>query len=448
MTARAGRGTRPVGPRTLAQRGEAAQAILPALRGGDRSGRVRRVLLLLPDPHARFVAVELAADFVRDVVLERGYGACTYVLAWDVHREAIEAPALREYLGGYGDFLLVAGSGHRPTGCRATGHGRDRLRRAMAGRGAGRVGGARRCCGRDWREAEARGLVPSVGIEHEVTFYDAAGEPLTGHGIDYALRTNAAMDGVLAGIRRAIDDSPLGVESARAECHPGQYEIVLAHRDALAACDDAMLLQHLVRGAAAEHDASASYLAAEGPGRGSSCHVHLSLSTVDLVQAGSGVLFRFLGGVLRAARELSAVWAPTVNSYVRLRTAPFSPRVLRWGPDDRTAAVRVAGHGASRRLEFRFAGADTQPHLVVAALLAAGLSGIEDDLEPPEAGVVVGELAGTPWEALRLLANSELAQRLLGPGVVGQQVALHGAELAAVCETVSDVQRERGELRS
>ena len=438
---------RPVGARSLAQRAEAAQAMLPELRAAIDSGQVRRVLLLLPDPHARFVAVELAAEFVRDVVLERGYGACTYVLAWDVHREAIEAPALHDYLGGYGDFLLVPDL-------------------ATVQPVAGQDGTVSIVCDAQWpdgspvelaarqvlrarlADAQARGLVPSIGIEHEVTFYDADGSPLTGNGIDYALHTNPAMNGVLAGIRRAIDDSPLGVESARAECHPGQYEIVLAHRDALAACDDAMLLQHLVRTVADEHGASASYLAAEAPGRGSSCHVHLSLSTMDFEPAGDEVLTRFLGGVLRAARDLSAVWAPTVNSYVRLRTAPFSPRVLRWGRDDRTAAVRLIGRGASQRLEFRFAGADAQTHLVVAALLAAGLSGIEDEVAPPDPGVVVGELAGTPWEALRLLESSPLNERLLGRAVVGQQVALLETELDAVTGTVSDVQRERGQLRA
>jgi glutamine synthetase len=99
-------------------------------------------------------------------------------------------------------------------------------------------------------------------------------------------------------------------------------------------------------------------------------------------------------------------------------------------------------------LEFRFAGADAQPHLVVAALLAAGLSGIDDELSPPAPGEVIGELAGTPWEALRLLANSPLAESLLGRAVVGQQVALLESELNAICDTVSDVQRARGALRS
>jgi glutamine synthetase len=302
-------------------------------------------------------------------------------------------------------------------------------------------------------ETEARGLVPSVGLEHEVTFYGADGAPLTAQGIDYALHTNRALDTVLSGIRRAIDDCDLGVESARAECHPGQYEVVLAHRDALAACDDAMLLQHLIRTAAAEQGASASYLAAEAPGRGSSCHVHLSLSTTDLDPIGADgslpePLAQFLAGVLRAAEPLSAIWAPTPNSYVRLRTAPFSPRVLRWGADDRTAAIRVVGRNTAQRLEFRFAGADAQPHLVLAALLAAGRAGIDERLPLPQPGVAHGELARTPWAALDHLTNSPLPTRLLGEPVVAQQAALLTAELDALCDTVSDIQRSRGALRA
>jgi glutamine synthetase len=443
---------RPVGPRTLAQRAQAAAAIEPEFRAAVDAGRIRRVLLLMPDPHARFVAVELAAEFVRDVVLAHGYGACTYVLAWDVHREPIEVPALADYLGGYRDFLLtpdlatlqpVAGrsdtcslvcDANWPNGAPVELAPRQLLRAQLA-------------------ETEKLGLVPSVGLEHEVTLYGADGTPLTAQGIDYALHTNHAMDTVLAEVRRAIDDCELGVESARAECHPGQYEIVLAHRDALAACDDAMLLQHLVRSTAEAGGASASYLAAEAPGRGSSCHVHLSLSTTDLDPIADGgalpePLAQFLAGVLRAAEPLSAIWAPTANSYVRLRTAPFSPRVLRWGHDDRTAAIRVAGRDRAQRLEFRFAGADAQPHLVLAALLAAGRCGIDDRLPLPEPGVPHGELAATPWAALERLRNSPLPARLLGESLVAQQAALLGAELDALCETVSDLHRQRGALRA
>ena len=113
--------------------------------------------------------------------------------------------------------------------------------------------------------------------------------------------------------------------------------------------------------------------------------MHISLSDVD-GQPRFGelsVLERFTAGVLTAAPELTAIWAPTWNSYVRLRTAPFAPTDVRVGADDRTAAVRLAGSGDSLRIEARFAGADAQPHLVVAALLAAGLRGVREELPIP-----------------------------------------------------------------
>lgn len=430
--------SRPLGPRTLEQRDRIAEGRRDELPDGPAG----RVLLLVPDPHARFAAVELSAEFVRDTVLDQGYGACTYLFAWDVERQPVEAPALARFLGGYGDLLLrpdlasllrldqdtaaVVCDAEWPDGTPVDVAPRSVLRAQLA-------------------DARELGLVPSVGLEHEVTFRDAGGRPLSGHGIDYALGATAPMAPLLAAIRAAT--SELGVESARAECHPGQYEIVLRHRDALGACDDAMLLQHLVRQCAAARDMHASYLAAEAAGQGNSCHVHLSLSGVDGQPAAQSVLGHFLAGVLAAAADLSAIWAPTVNSYVRLRTASFSPRVVRWGCDDRTAAVRLVGRARSQRLECRFAGADAQPHLVVAALLAAGLAGVRQELPPPEPGVEVGNLAGTPWEALRRLTDTPTPTALLGPAVVAQQAALLGAELDAACDTVTDLHRRRGALR-
>jgi glutamine synthetase len=298
-------------------------------------------------------------------------------------------------------------------------------------------------------------LVPSVGIEHEVVFRDAQGEPLTAHGVDYALGGTERMAPVLREVRDALEETGLGVESARAECHPGQYEIVLRHRDALAACDDALLQQWVVREAAGRHGVQATYLAAPETGQGSSCHVHLSLSTLDGDSASSGggtalseTMGHFLAGVLRDARALTAIWAPTWNSYVRLRTAPFSPRTLRWGVDDRTASVRVAGKDSSLRLEFRFPGADAQPHLVVAALLAAGRAGIEDRLPAPPPATDLGTLAATPWEALAALTEGGRVAKLLGDDVVAQQAALLSSEIDAACSTVTDLQRSRSALRS
>ncbi|MEV6880058.1 glutamine synthetase [Amycolatopsis sp. NPDC051128] len=431
--------TRPAGPRSLATRRAAAGPAEAVLRGVLAEDGAR-LLLLVPDPHARFAAVELAGSFATDV-LSDGYGVCGYVFAWTPSREALPASGvLGGYLEGFGDLRMrpdaasaiplgertwaVVCDAEWPSGAAAELAPREVLRGQLAA-------------------LEGLGLVPSVGIEHEVVFHDARGEPLTPHGVDYAVGGTERLAPLLGELRATLDDAGLGVESARAECHPGQYEIVLRHRDALAACDDVLLQQLIVRRVAARHDVTASYLAAPSPGQGNSGHVHLSLSTVD--GSAPDLLGGFLAGVLRDARALTAVWAPTWNSYVRLRTAPFSPREVRWGHDDRTASVRVAGTGENQRLEFRFAGADAQPHLVVAALLAAGRFGLEEGLTPPDAGVTVGSLATSPWEALSLL---DRVGGLLGEDVAAQLTALLTEEIESGLDTVTDWQRRRGTLRS
>ncbi|WP_410632893.1 glutamine synthetase [Amycolatopsis sp. cmx-4-83] len=428
---------RPAGPRSLAARQAAAAGGKAVLRGVLAEDGAR-LLLLVPDPHARFAAVELAAPFAASV-LDDGYGVCSYVFAWSPDREPLPASGvLGGYLEGFGDLRMrpdpataipwgertwaVVCDAEWPSGQLAELAPREVLRGQLAA-------------------LEGLGLVPSVGIEHEVVFADAAG-PLTAHGTDYALGGTERLAPLLADLRSALDEAGLGVESARAECHPGQYEVVLRHRDALAACDDVLLQQLIVRRVAARHSVEASYLAAPAPGQGNSGHVHLSLSTVDGLPP--DLLGGFLAGVLRDARALTAVWAPTWNSYVRLRTAPFSPREIRWGHDDRTASVRVAGPPSDPRLEFRFAGADAQPHLVLAALLAAGRFGLEEGLTPPEPGVTTGSLAGSPWEALSSMGR---VGELLGEDVAAQLTALLTEEIESGLEAVTDWQRRRGTLR-
>ncbi|OLF12860.1 glutamine synthetase [Actinophytocola xinjiangensis] len=425
---------RPRGPRTLADRAATAADLADALRSEVDSGAVRSLVLLVPDPHARFASVELGARFFVDTVLAGGYGVCSYVFAWNPAREAVSAEVFAPYTATYGDLLmrpdlatltpLPGEPGTWLVVCDVEWPGGEPVpiapRTALRGQLAA---------------VEELGLVPSVGIEHEVTFTDAAGEPLVTDGLDYA--TLDRLRPLLNAVGSEVDEAGLDVESRRGECHPGQYESVLGHRDALAACDDAMLQQLLIRRAATARGVRAGYLAAETAGAGSSCHVHLSLSRRDGSPAD---LDRFVAGVLAAAADLTAIWAPTWNSYVRLRTAPFAPRDLRVGVDDRTAALRLAGTGANRRVEVRLAGADAPPHLVVAALLAAGRHG--------PTGTPPGRLHDTPWAARAALHGSALARTLLGDAMVDARVALLDEEIAAGLDTVTDWQRHRGDLRA
>lgn len=435
---------RPGGPRTLAERDDTAAMLAEAIRTEVLARTVTGLVLLVPDPHARFAAVGVGARFFTDTVLENGYAVCSYVFGWTPEREAVPAPVFQPYLDHYGDL---------------------RMRPDMATLAPlpGQPGTWLVVCDVEWpdgapvpiaprtvlheqlRAAEAEGYVPSVGIEHEVTFTDRAGIPLTEIGLDYAAGGLDAMHPLLAAVQSDVDELDLGVESRRGECHPGQYESVLGHRDALAACDDAMLQQLTIRRAASQQNARAGYLAAEATETGSSCHVHMSLSDVDgkPLFGELSVLEHFTAGVLAAAPDLTAIWAPTWNSYVRLRTAPFAPREVRAGADDRTAAVRIAGSEDSLRVEARFAGADAQPHLVVATLLAAGMWGLREELPmPPPA-----RLHDTPWAALRALDESELARKLLGDDMVDARVALLNEELTTGLDTVTDWQRTRGDRR-
>jgi glutamine synthetase len=410
----------------LEARASAAETLASELRAKIDDGTVRHVTLLVPDPHARFAAVQLGARFFADTVLADGYGLCTYAFAWNPERAAVAAPVFESYTSTYGDLRI------QPDMCSVMSDGADGV---LVVCDVEEVEFApRTVLRRQVSLAESMGYVPSAGIEHEVTFTTPGGDPLVPDGLDYAVGGLNPLRALLTDVRSAVDG--LGVESLRGECHPGQYEVVLGHRDALAACDDAMLQQLLIRRVASEHGVRAGYLAAERPGAGSSCHVHISLSS-------SFPLEHFVAGVLRAAPDLTPFWAPTWNSYVRLRTADFSPRTVRWGVDDRTASVRVAGTGASRRAEVRFAGADAQPHLVVAAILAAGLWGIREELTPSAAG----ELPVTPWAARAALASSELARQLLGEQVVEAQLAHLDEEIEAGLATVTDWQRRRGDLR-
>jgi glutamine synthetase len=162
------------------------------------------------------------------------------------------------------------------------------------------------------------------------------------------------------------------------------------------------------------------------------------------------VFRHFLGGLLAHARELSWLWAPTVNSYKRYREGTFAPTRITWSVDNRTAGFRVVGHGPSLRVECRIPGADANPYLVYAGLLAAGLDGIERELDPgpPFAGDAYrgGDLPRVPHtlaEAVGELERSAFARKVLGEAVVAHLVHFARTELAAHETAVTDFERAR-----
>jgi glutamine synthetase len=186
---------------------------------------------------------------------------------------------------------------------------------------------------------------------------------------------------------------------------------------------------------------------------GSSCHIHLSLQREDgsAVFATDQTAFeQFLAGQLDALRELTLFYAPNINSYKRFASASFAPTAVAWGRDNRTCALRVVGHGDALRIELRLPGADVNPYLALAAMIAAGLHGFDDGLalEPRVEGNAYTadkpRVPGTLREAHDLFAASRVAADAFGEDVVAHYLNNAGVELAAFEAAVTDWERIRG----
>ena len=290
---------------------------------------------------------------------------------------------------------------------------------------------------------QERGYTPVVAVELEFYLLERGGDgrvrPASGllsgtrgNRIDaYGLGRLDDMSPLFDDLYSAAHALGLPVRTLMSEYAPGQFEITLEHRaDALRAVDEAVMFKRAVRGVAARHGKIACFMAkpfAELAGTG--MHLHASLADrdgrnacADDAPAGSAVLRHAIGGLRETLGDGMAVFAPHANSYRRFRALSYAPVAPTWGVNNRSVSLRVpAGPPASRHVEHRVAGADANPYLVAAVVLAGMLRGIErgSDPGPPVEGngyaqARAGELP-TQWPAaLERAARSEFLADALG----------------------------------
>jgi glutamine synthetase len=186
---------------------------------------------------------------------------------------------------------------------------------------------------------------------------------------------------------------------------------------------------------------------------GNSCHIHFSLADEQgpLFERDRALFESFLAGQLAALRELTLLLAPNVNSYKRYASASFAPTAVAWGRDNRTCALRVVGHGASLRFENRVGGADLNPYMALSAIIAAGLHGLERELElePVFEGNAYAahdkpRVPNSLRDARELFAGSEIARTAFGDEVVDHYLNAADVELEAFGTAVTDWERFRG----
>jgi glutamine synthetase len=242
----------------------------------------------------------------------------------------------------------------------------------------------------------------------------------------------AEFSAVLSAMRRACEGLELPTESIMVENGRGQFEITLSHQaDALLAADHAVLLRRAVRGVARDFGLHGTFMAKPyGDSAGSGLHIHCSLQDAigrnlfdDGTEAGSAMLRHAVAGLLAATAESFLIFAPNSNSYRRFHAGVHAPVSASWGYENRTTAVRIPlGAPAARRFEHRLAGADANPYLVTAAILAAMLHGVraKQEAPPPIAGNGYDDITQTPlprdWlAAIDAFEQGTILEPYLGP---------------------------------
>jgi glutamine synthetase len=454
---------------------EPGRLSLEQLRAEVESGAIDTVITAIPDLYGRLVGKRITGRFFLDEVAAHGMHVCDYLLACDMEMDPTPGYAFTSWDTGYGDLHALP---DLATLRRAAWLPRTALVLCDAQRGehAPAAVAPRSVLARQLARAAERGLHPHMGSELEFFLfrddYEAARgkryEDLahTGRYVeDYHVLSGTFAEPVIGAIRRHMDASAVPVEFSKGEWGPGQHEINLRFAPALEMADRHVVYKQAAKEIAQQQGCSLTFMAKfDHRLAGSSLHVHSSLWRGDGTPAfgepgtplaGTPVaapeLFRFwLGGQLAHAREIALLLAPTVNSYKRYQAGTFAPTGIAWSYDNRTAGFRVVGRGKSLRVECRIPGADANPYLAYAGLIAAGLDGIERRIEPGPAfqGDVyrAAELPRIPRtlpEAIGEFERSRFARDAFGDDVVEHLLHFARTEQATFEQVVTDFERRR-----
>ncbi|MCC5961440.1 MAG: glutamine synthetase [Rhodobacteraceae bacterium] len=448
-----------------------AEMTLQDLQKAFDAGEIDTVLVAAPDMQGRLMGKRFhAAHF-----LASGYEethCCNYLLATDMEMLTVEGYASTSWAKGYGDYMMKPDLGTlRPLPwlegtalvlCDLVDHHtheeisispRAILKRQIA-------------------RAQAMGYVAMAATELEFYIFEQSYESLRDHGTDrltpvsaynedYHLFQTTKEEPLMRALRNGLYGAGIPVENSKGEAEAGQAEINIRYADMLTTADYHVITKQATKEIAYGLGQSVTFMAKyDHRCAGSSSHVHQSLWTPEGTAAfmdgdaeyGMSALMRqYMAGQLAHAREITAFLAPNVNSYKRFCTGMFAPTKAVWSLDNRTAGFRVCGDGSKAvRVECRIGGADLNPYLACAALLAAGLAGIEQGmaLEPELRGDSYGarearEIPKTLREAADLLEGSDMLRAAFGDDVVEHYTHAARWEISEHDRVVTDWERKR-----
>jgi glutamine synthetase len=431
-------------------------------------GEIDTVVVAFTDMQGRLQGKRLHGRYFVDHVVDHGTEGCNYLLAVDVDMNTVDGYAISSWDKGYGDMEFVPDwrtlrlLTHLP----ATAMVQCDL---MWPDHSPVAESPRAILQQQLDRAREMGFTAHAGTELEFiafedTYEDAQARnyqqlhPVNQYNIDYSVLGTSRVEPLLRDIRNHMYAAGMDVEGAKGECNFGQHEIGFLYNDALVTADQHVVYKTAAKEIASQHGKSITFMAKYDEREGNSCHIHLSLRGLegelvfwDEELGGRTPLYdQFVAGLLATMQDFTLLYAPNINSYKRFADASFAPTAVAWGLDNRTCAVRLVGQGASARLENRVPGGDVNPYLALAAMLAGGLHGIEQGLDPvPEtegnAYKSGAELVPRTLRAARdAFAGSKVARSAFGDAVVDHYTNMADVELRAFEAAVTDWELRRG----
>lgn len=443
---------------------------LEHLRADVEAGRIDTVLVAFPDMQGRLIGKRFQAQFFLEGAIDETHG-CDYLLADDIDMEPVPGYEAANWGRGYGDFVMKPDMGTlmKCTWLEGTAlviadvvdHHHEPVPHAP-----------RNVLKRQLARLADMGLSANFASELEFYLFDEsfrsahdkgyANLQTAGYYIeDYHIFQTSKEEGVMRALRNHLNASGIPVENSKGEWGPGQEEINVRYAEALKMADRHVVIKNATKEIAFAQGKAVTFMSKWAYDlAGSSSHVHMSLARDGKNQffdeadalGMSGLMKHFMAGLLTYAGDTTYFLAPYINSYKRFQVGTFAPTKAIWSRDNRTAGFRLCGeHSKGIRVECRIGGADLNPYLAFAALLAAGLKGIEDklELEPGYSGDAYSgqslrEVHKTLRDAIGALRGSKMLAEALGPEVVAHYVHTAEWEQFEYDRRVTDWERKRG----
>jgi glutamine synthetase len=437
--------------------------MLSELEKAVGDGSIDTVVVAFTDMQGRLMGKRLHGEFfLEGQIAEHGAEGCNYLLALDMEMDPISGYQIASWERGYGDFSLMpdmATLRHIPW-LEAT---------ALVLCDVGWHDGTpvnpspRQVLKRQVERAVELGYEPMFGSELEFyllkeSFEEAHAKhyrdltPSVPYILDYHILATTYDEPLIRQIRNGMQGAGIPVETSKGEAWPGQQEINFRFAEAVTMADNHTIYKNGAKEIAHLNGCSITFMAKpDHTWIGNSCHIHSSLwRDAENAFAGESDVFKhYLAGQIACLRELAVFLAPTINSYKRFAAGSWAPTTLAWGHDNRTCGFRIVGHGGALRAETRIPGGDANPYLAFAALLAAGIYGIENELELPpglEGNAYESDAERFPHslrEAIDALEKGTMARGALGDDVVDHYLNYARTEQRLFDEVVTCYERER-----